>query len=111
MVTAHRLILVRTTDANLLGLLRRIRFPRRINGLRAVLTPGAECAELVDMITVGDEFQELAEGFGGGIAVQADTNHVLLFGIDGADDELLQVRKELGLFNNEMGRRGELGGL
>ena len=65
----------------------------------------------MDVITVRDEFQELAEGFGCGVAVQAHTNRVLLFGIDGVHDELLQVRKELGLFNNEMGRRGELGGL
>ena len=111
MVPAHRLILVRAPHANLLGLLRRIRFPRSVNGLRSVLTLGAECAELVDVITVGDEVQELAKGFGGGVPIQAHTNRVLLFGIDGAQDELLEVRKELGLFNNEMGRRSELGGL
>ena len=111
MVAAHRLILVRPPHTNLLGLLGRIRFPRGVNGLRAVLTPGTERTEFVDMIAVGDEFQELAEGFGGGIAVQAHTNYMLLFGIDGAHDELLQVRKELGLFNNEMGGRSEFGGL
>ena len=111
MVTAHRLILVCPPDANLLGLLRRIQFPRRINGLRAVLTAGAECAELMDVIAVGDEFQELAEGFGCGVPVQAHTDRVFLFGIDGAHDELLEVRKELGLFNDEMRRSSELGSL
>lgn len=111
MVPAHRLILVRTPHANLLGLLGCIRFPRGVNGLRAVLTLGAERTEFMDVIAVRDEFQELAEGFGGGVPVQADTNRVLLFGIDGAQDERLEIRKELGLFNNEMGRCGELGGL
>ena len=111
MVATHGLILVRTPHANLLGLLGRIRFPRGINGLRAILTPGAERTEFVDVIAMGDEFQELAERFGGGVAVQAHTNRVLLFGIDGVHDELFQVRKELGLFNNEMGCRSELGGL
>ncbi len=111
MVSAHRLILVRTTDTNLLGLLGRSRFPRRVNRLRAVLTLRAESTEFVDVIAVGDEFQELAEGLGRGIAVQAYTNHMLLFGIDGAHDELLQVRKELGLLNDEMRRSNELGGL
>ena len=111
MVSAQRLVLVRAPDANLLGLLGRFRFPTGINRLRAVPTFGAEGAELVDHATVGYEIQELAEGLGHGIAVETYTNHVLPFDVGGAQSEPLQVLKELGLFNNNMGRCGELGRL
>jgi hypothetical protein len=65
----------------------------------------------VDVIGVRDEFQKIAEGLGYGIAVQADANHVLLFDVHGAQNESLQILKELGLLNNDMGCRSELGAL
>ena len=111
MVSAQGLVLVCAPDANLLGLLWRLRFPTRINRLPAVPTLGAERTELVDDVTVRHEFQELAEGLGHGIAVQAHTNHVLLFDVGGAQSEALQIVKELGLFNDDVGRCGEFGRL
>ena len=63
------------------------------------------------MITVWDEFQKITEGLCHGIAVQADANHVLLFDVYRAQDESLQILKELGLLNNDMGCRSELGAL
>ena len=111
MVSAQRLVLVRAPHANLLSLLGHPRFPTRINRLRAVPTLGAERTELVDDITVRHELQELAEGLGHGIAVQTHTNHVLLFDIGRAQSESLQILKELGLFNDDVGRCGKLGRL
>ncbi len=81
------------------------------DGLRAVVAVGAERLEFLDIICVGDEVEELAEGSALGVAVEADADDVLAVPLYSGEGEGAEIGEELGLFNDDGLRGGELGGL